>query len=326
MKKKILLILFLIIFIVFFTINKKHNLTNDVGYKVENINQISKVYFADRYNNELTLTKSNEKNQWLVNNKYPVRENTLDMFFETISKMEIKHPVSKNMHNTVVKSLATNGVKVEIYDKKLNNIKTFYVGEETPDYLGTYMLIENNKIAHVVHIPGFNGFLAPRFNINNRSVSSELWRSRKIFFDNIDTISIYHYENKEKSFTLDLKNCTLYKKNLEEIKEIPEKIIFDYHKLLKNLNCEGFTNNLRTKDSIINSTPLYVINVIYSNKNKKKLKLFRKKPKRKKYQDDKGKFLEYDVDRLFAYDEEDLFLIQNYVFNPILNPIFNVKN
>ena len=86
MKKKILLILFLIIFIVFFTINKKHNLTNDVGYKVENINQISKVYFADRYNNELTLTKSNEKNQWLVNNKYPVRENTLDMFFETIRK------------------------------------------------------------------------------------------------------------------------------------------------------------------------------------------------------------------------------------------------
>ena len=59
--------------------------------------------------------------------------------------------------------------------------KTYYVGGESKDMIGSYMLLENSNRAFVVYIPGFNGFLAPRFTIDGTKVSSDLWRDRTIF-------------------------------------------------------------------------------------------------------------------------------------------------
>ena len=85
------------------------------------------------------------------------------------------------MHNSVIKTLASEGVKVELYTQNKKLYKTFYIGGETADFLGTYMIMEGAKKAYVIHIPGFNGFLTPRFNIDGRKISleahqTELWK------------------------------------------------------------------------------------------------------------------------------------------------------
>ena len=64
----------------------------------------------------------------------------------------------------MVKSLASEGIKVELYDRKGEKIKAYYVGGATPDERGTYMIMENAEEPYVAHIPSWEGNLRFRFN------------------------------------------------------------------------------------------------------------------------------------------------------------------
>ncbi len=284
---------------------------------------IEKIYFADRYVNELILKKNAD--DWLVNNKHFVRKSALETLFSTLDKMKVKHPVSESMHNSVIKTLASEGVKVELYTQNKKPYKTFYIGRETADFLGTYMMIEGAKKAYVLHIPGFNGFLTPRFNIDGRKISSDLWRSRKVFDDSkIDSIQLHYHENPSKNFTLDAVNSKiLFGKSQKQ--QIDSSSSANYLKHIQKVKCEGFANDLNKKDSILASPAFHTITIYYNNGTEETLDTFHKKPKRKEYQDTDGKPLKYDVDRLYAFNGKDFLLIQNYAFNPILKPIFTVE-
>tara|TARA_B100000900_G_scaffold392126_1_gene387338 strand:+ start:671 stop:1648 length:978 start_codon:yes stop_codon:yes gene_type:complete len=288
-----------------------------------NTAEIEQVYFADRYGNEVQLNKLNER--WLVNGKHNIRNGALETFFSTLEKMKIKHPVSESMHNSVIKNLASEGVKVELYTQNKQLYKTFYVGGETADFLGTYMMIEGAKKAYVIHIPGFNGFLAPRFNIDGRKISSDLWRSRKIFEDSkIDSIELIYHEYPSRNFTLDAVNYNiLYGNNQKQ--QIDSAFCTNYVKQVQKVNCEGFANDFDKKDSLLASQAFITLTVFYNNGTEETLETYHKKPKRKEYQDPKGNPLKYDVDRLYAFDGKDMLLIQYYTFNPILQPVFAVE-
>ena len=301
--------------------NTLKSVAND--FTIENTTEIEQIYFADRYGNEVVLNKLDQ--QWLVNGNHNIRNGALETFFSTLEKMKIKHPVSESMHNSVIKSLASEGVKVELYTKRKQLYKTFYVGGETADFLGTYMMIEGAKKAYVIHIPGFNGFLAPRFNIDGRKISSDLWRTRKIFEDSkIDSIQLLNYESPIKNFTLDAVNCNiLYGNNQKQ--QIDSSSCANYLKQLQKVNCEGFANDLNKQDSLLASPAFYTLTVYYNNGTEETLDIYHKKPKRKEYQDTEGKPLKHDVDRLYAFDGKDMLLIQYYVFNPIFQPMFAVE-
>lgn len=291
-------------------------------FSTVNMNEIEQIYFADRYGNEVSL--NNIGKDWLVNNKYFARTEALETLFSTLEKMKIKHPVSESMHNSVIKTLASEGVKVELYTNQETLLKTFYIGSETADFLGTYMMMENANKAYVMHIPGFNGFLTPRFNIDGRKIKSELWRDRQIFQNtSIDSIQIQYHETPNRNFSL-TSQCNILYGNKQQ-KTIDSTSCANYFQLFKKLNCEGFSNDLAKKDSLLGSPPFHTLRVYYSNGNIKKLETYHKKPKRKEYQNEDGTPLKYDINRLYAFDGEDLLLIQNYTFNPILKPKFTVE-
>ena len=292
-------------------------------FTTENIEEIEQIYFADRYGNEVQLNKLDK--QWLVDGKHNIRNGALETLLSTLEKMKIKHPVSESMHNSVIKSLASEGVKVELYTQNKQLYKTFYVGGETADFLGTYMMIEGAKKAYVIHIPGFNGFLTPRFNIDGRKISSDLWRSRKIFEESkIDSIQLHYHESPSRNFTLDAVNCNvLYGNNQKQ--QIDSSSCSNYLKQLQKVNCEGFANDLIKLDSLLASPAFYTLTVYYNNGTEETLDIYHKKPKRKEYQDTEGKPLKHDVDRLYAFDGKDMLLIQYYAFNPIFQPVFAVE-
>ena len=323
--KKILTIILLVGAIALLVWQQQKNTLESVAadFSVKNINMLEKIYFADRYGNELILKKNAD--DWLVNNKHFVRKSALETLFSTLEKMKVKHPVSESMHNSVIKTLASEGVKVELYTQNKKPYKTFYIGGETADFLGTYMMIEGAKKAYVLHIPGFNGFLTPRFNIDGRKISSDLWRSRKVFDDSkIDSIKLHYHENPSKNFTLDAVNFKILLGKSQK-QQIDSSSFANYLKHIQKVKCEGFANDLNKKDSILASPPFHTITIYYNNGRKETLDTFHKKPKRKEYQDIDGKPLKYDVDRLYAFNGKDLLLIQNYAFNPILKPIFTVE-
>ena len=323
--KKIITITLLVGAIAVLVWQQQKNTLNSVttDFTTEKIDEIEQIYFADRYGNEVLLNKIDE--QWLVNGKHNIRNGALEILFSTLEKMKIKHPVSESMHNSVIKTLASEGVKVELYTQNKQLHKTFYVGGETADFLGTYMMIEGAKKAYVIHIPGFNGFLTPRFNIDGRKISSELWRSRKIFEESkIDSIQLHYHKSPSRNFTLDAVNCNIsYGNNKRQ--QIDSASCSDYLMQVQKVNCEGFANDINKKDSILSGPAFQTLTVYYNNETEKTIKTYRKKPKRKEYQDTEGNPLKYDVDRMYAFDGKDMLLIQHYAFNPILQPVFAVE-
>lgn len=322
MKKVLGLLILVVIITCIILLQQKNTLEDEMSnFSIENIDDVNQIYFADRLNNEVTLIKKN--NSWMVDEKYPVREEAIELLFSTLEKMKIKYPVSESMHNSVIKELATQGVKLELYGGDNSLMKTIYIGGETADFLGTYMMIEGSKKAYVMHLPGFNGFLSPRFNIDGRKVTNQIWRSRKIFKESmIDSLRIEFHDEPTKNFFLSIKESLIIYGNNQKQK-IDSNSIKNYLKLINNINCEGYVNDLKSRDSILTSKALHTFTIYYSDKTSVKLNTFRKKWRHKTYITETQS--QYDVDRLYGYNGSDFMLIQNYAFNPVFNPSLSVE-
>ena len=323
MKKTIFLIVLVLLgFLLFYSNQGDSTFSKELSnFAIEDTSIIKKVFFADKHGNSLTITKTNN-NKWLVNDKFIARSESVNFMLKTMKDIEVKHPVSNNLHDRIIKNLATSSVKVEIFTNKLNEAtKTYYVGGESKDMIGSYMLLENSSRAFVVYIPGFNGFLAPRFTIDGTKVSSDLWRDRTIFsYDtkDIKTIDVINHENPTKSFKINRKDnfYTLIKnKKKYTLKKNQSQ---EYLHLFKSVKCEGFMNEFSKKDSILESKPYYTIKITDNKNNRDSLIAFHKEAENIEYLEKSGKEIKYDVDRMYAKYNNDLILIQFYIFDKIL--------
>lgn len=322
MKKVLTVILLLTTIILLILQQNKNTIKKELrDFHIENTESISKVFLADRHGNEVLLEKIN--NHWFVEGKYPVREDAIKTMLSTMHKLRVRQPVSESMHNNAIKNLSTKSVKVEIYTDEDNPHKTYYVGTEASDLLGSFMMLENSSKAFITHIPGFNGFLAPRYNIDGTKVSADLWRDRSVLNMNpedIEFISIDYHENKitKENLYLDKVNGNFVLFENGEGSLANQEKVNAYLKLWGKANCEGYMNDYSKKDSIIKSPAFHTIKIWTKNGEKKTINTYHKSPKRQLYQDFEGNSLKYDVDRMFAYDGNDFMLIQFYTFNNLL--------
>ncbi|MFZ4414348.1 MAG: hypothetical protein ACOYOV_14790, partial [Bacteroidales bacterium] len=192
---------------------KSSKTTIKADFAVEDVTVITKIFMSDKNNNSVTIKRLDEK-KWEVNDKYPARIDGMEILLETISKLHVKEPVSKAGRNTIIKWLAAKSVKVEIYQMVyridlFNKIrlfphekctKVYYVGDETQDNQGTFMLLEGSDEPFIVYVPGFRGFLTPRY-----SALEFDWRKRIVFdskIGDIKTVKIEYPSAPESSFEI----------------------------------------------------------------------------------------------------------------------------
>ena len=320
-KSYVVLVVLILVTVLLFINDKNYNVKQELrDFSIEDTSAISKIYFADKFGNEITLNKTIDG--WIVNNKYSIRLDAIKTLLGTIKSIEVKNPVSNSMHNNVIKNLASKSVKIEIFlenEKKPN--KTYYIGSAGPEMIGSFMLLENSSKAFVMYIPGFNGFLAPRYNIDGSSVNLDLWRDRSLIKLNprkISSIEIINHDDSNKSYKIskEEENYTLY--NQKSQQNISKAFSDKYFNLFRKVNCEGFMNDFSKKDSLLNSNPFHTIRIDSEEKGIIEFNTYHKSPKRKEYLDYKGTPLKYDQDRFFAYINDDLLLIQFYTFNQLL--------
>lgn len=158
-------------------ITGSRNATFKQDYHVEDTAAITRIYLADKQDNAVLLTRVDDSH-WVVDNKYEANQPVVDMLLETLHDMRIRQQVNRAAVPTIIKDLSARAVKVEVYQRKpLVNwfggklqlfpkerlAVTYYVGRETQDMMATYMFREGDKVPCVIHIPGFRGFLTPRF-------------------------------------------------------------------------------------------------------------------------------------------------------------------
>ena len=316
MIKKIFLLLLTIIFIcLLFDYNKKTALKNEKEFAIENTEDINKVFLSDRKGNNIILSKTN--NNWIINDKYDVRDDAIKTLLSTIEQIEIQRPVSNTSFNNVIRQLATTGVKVEIYYN--NNVKVYTVGSSTPDHLGTYMLMDDAENPYIVHIPGFNGFLSPRYGIQGYELNINNWRDNSIFkinLEEIQEISLLNYNEQEKSFLIQKEPLRLINNDSISIKYNINKTV-EYFNNFSNIECEKYKG---FEIDISSEKLLFKLNIKHQGKTDL-LEAYSFSKTNKNSNNSKP-----NVERMYAkLNNGEYMLIQNYVFNKVFISIDDLK-
>ncbi len=332
----ITLILAVIAFLFIYTATKSTLSKSYSNFAIQDTSLITKVFLADKSNNKVTLLKT-APGDWLVNNKYNASNDLINIFLKTLINLEVKEPVAKAARNNVIKRLASDATKVEIYQtvyridlwgmklfphEKL--VKTYYVGYATQDNLGTYMLIEDSDEPFIMHIPGFRGFLNSRYSTIEKD-----WRDHTMFnleIPNIKSVKLEFPFSPDSSYLIESagnNRFTLTALNLN--KSIPD---YDTLKLLnflstfRDIKFEFLISDNKLIDSVIATNPFHIITVTDMSGKKTIVKTFHKKANEEDTELD-GTLSFYDKDRLYAWFNEgkDFALIQFYVFDNILRPL-----
>lgn len=321
--------------------NNRYISTNrgeESNFQVWDTASVTKIYLADRKERESLLER--EPQGWVLNGTYRAHPKQVQYLLTTLYKIRIKMPVSKASHDNIVKQLASQSTKVEIYQNvpRINlfnkvklfyhekRTKVFYVGDATMDSSGTFMLKEGADKAYIVYIPSFRGFITTRFTAN-----PDDWRDHTVFHENmadIQSVAIEFNEDPEGSFRIDNMGKHQYKlTRLCDNKDLP----YDTLKVINFMSSFGdlrfealFTNSLPQEriDSITSSPYVHYIILTDKEGNTKEMKTF-KKLVMNGVTDFGGDYGEIDRDRMYALIEggKDFVLIQNYVFDKVLHDV-----
>lgn len=310
-------------------------------YHIEDTSTVTRIFMADKQDNSVLLTKVNDS-LWMVDNRYEANQPLIDMLLETLNTMRIRQQVNRNAVPTIIKDLSARAIKVEVYQRSpLINwfgghlrlftrerlTTTYYVGRETQDMMASYMFRDGDKVPCVIHIPGFRGFLTPRF------VTDPLkWRSHCIVDLNVHQIERVELEipaQPQESFA---------------IVRSPEG--FDMEWPIGHRRAEGFDTarvaqmlasftwlnfdefasivpNSNADSCINGTTPRTILRVTDTAGNIRTLATYIKytNPNDMELIANPEMYETFDINRLYAViDNTDTVLIQYYVFDNILQP------
>jgi hypothetical protein len=155
------------------------------NFAVKDTNAITRIFLVDGYGNQSLLERMN--GTWLLNGEYDVVQQNVDDMLGCIYNLEVKDIVAESARNTINKQMAVGATKVEIYYTdyriRLGNLKLFqhtqkkvyYIGQPTMDNMGNYAIMEGATVPCVVYLPGFRGFVSPKY-----SPLEDSWRSHVI--------------------------------------------------------------------------------------------------------------------------------------------------
>lgn len=308
-------------------------------FAVEDTSSITKIFLSDKFNHSVTLART-EPFVWKVNNKFIAQKDNIDVLLKTIRNVQVREPVSKSAHNTVVKLLAGRAVKIEIYQKvyriHIGKLKLFqhekltkcyYVGDATMDNQGTFMLIEKSTEPFICHLPNLRGFLTTRYSAKETD-----WRDHTLFPlkpQDITQVQIEFPEKPEQSFRITHipATSTFIFSNYQNapVNDFDTIKVVDLFNSLTTAKYEALLNDLvpaEYRDSVIQSRPLYIFTIKDRNNKTYVMKSYHKKPKFDDETNSKGVPLTNDPDRMNAMLEfsNDFILVQYYAMENLLKP------
>jgi len=296
-------------------------------FAVKNKEEISKIILTDTENKKVELTNPN--GVWMVNGKYPAREELVLQLFDAITRVTSLCPVPTAAHDNVIREMMGRHVRAEIFDAKNNLLKSYWVGGPTVDGQNTYMLLEiEGKPAsrpHMTYVPNNKGYLTFRYNTDE-----ENWRTKVLFNykpEEIKSLSVEYPADEKSSFTIT--NVAKDSFTLSPVDEkfriseaYPQKFIQQYLAFYSSIYIEAFDNTYSKRDSLIKTTPYCTITITETDNSVNKVNLFNMPvSKRSKSQfDAKGNDMTTDIDHFYAsiHDEKDFAIVQYYVFGKLL--------
>lgn len=288
-------------------------------FAVEDTASVNKLFLVDKQNNSILLER--QKDNWTVNGDYIARQDFVNLLLKTLHRIKVKEPVANAAHDNIVKSLAVKSVKVEIYqNNKLS--KVMYVGGPTMDSYGTYMILENSSKPFIVEVPGFRGYLSTRF-----STLDIEWKTQNVFnikLKDLKQVTVDNLKNNEESFKVlhSDNNFQLYDYSNTKVEKFDTIAVKKFLIEFRNKNFSKYIEDVPAEwqDSILQSSPMYIITVESNSGKKQTIKAFNKPGWGKV--DFFGDELKSDPDNFFMLlNSNDFVYAQYFSFNPIFKSI-----
>ncbi len=316
---------------IYFLIFKKNDNpfgNSEAGFTIKDTAAVGKIFLSTNDGESITIERKSDG--WQLNGKYKALPSTVRMVMNTLVTQVPVTPVTKSAYENAVKTLATDGVKVEIYDRNGKKTTVFYVGGPSANGTGTNMLLEGAKTPYIVQTPGFSGDLRPRYPTTIKE-----WRDRTVFNipdEEIKSVSVLYETNPINSYVVSRDNNVFTVKGDPQITEHLEPLntarAGRYMKYFTNVNCEGYLNGLEDIDSLIRITKKRAtIDIETLHMGKQHADLYwmpinRRSKNRLMSNEDVPD--DYDADRMFAIinNNKDTIQIQMPSFNKILRKCF----
>jgi len=295
------------------------------NFRFKDTAAISRIFIADKDGKQCDLRET--KTGWVVNGKYNCRSEAVLNLLEVIKLVEVKMPVPKAERESTIKYLAAQAIKIQVYaGDKL--VRQYYVGHETADSEGSYMLLsdpesgKNFKDPYICFIAGFKGYLLPRFIYDEND-----WRDRLVMNyipPEMKQVSVRNLEAAaDSSFTIDLVGPNQFKLKNGTGKELgfdPEKMR-QYLVYLQNVSYEVLLTgkNKRLQDSLLAVKPFQTITVTTKDAKVETYNFYRKQFPGDMIPDHGVKY-DYDPDRMYMSfsNDKEWALVQYFVFGKLM--------
>lgn len=188
------------------------HLLNYNDFAVQDTATITKIFMATPQQEQVLLTRE-EGGIWKVNQNYPASTTNIDLLLSTIKNITILQIVPEKGWNNINKMMTAGAVKVEIYQTapkftlfgikfgvKERQVKVYYMGPPTQDNQSNFAMMQDIDEPYIVYIPGFRGFISPRYS----AIEGD-WRDHTVFktkITKIQEITFKDEENSENSFKI----------------------------------------------------------------------------------------------------------------------------
>ena len=258
-------------------------------FAVKHPENITKIFMADMHGNQVLLSKQGEI--WMVNDSVEALESNVADLLHILGNLTVRQSVPQKAMSNINKVLSTGSVKVEVYENapkfsifgmkffvKERKTKTYYMGPATQDNLANFALLEGMDEPYIIHVPGFRGFITPRF-----SQFPETWVSHNIFntkITRIQSLEVKDYERPAESFMLVKKSARffdLYNKDGELIPQYDTTKVIDMLSEYREKNFESIITDIdaQEKQRILDSNLFKTIILKDVDGNTTELNLYR---------------------------------------------------
>ncbi|MDR1458601.1 MAG: hypothetical protein LBI60_00075 [Bacteroidales bacterium] len=310
---------------------------SEKDFAVKDTAAITKIFLANSYEEHTLLERKD--GQWTVNGKYEIVEDNIQDLLNCIYNITVKDIVAKSTRDNINRRMASGATKTEIYYDdyriKLGKLKLFkythkkiyYIGQPTMDNLGNYAIMEGSSIPCVVYLPGFRGFVSPKYN-----PSEDSWKSHNIVrlkMSKIQEINSFDFIEQANSFRIirsGNRRFDIMTYNNQLLVQYDTLRLLDFLSDFRDLNYESMaiTQTKMERDSIF-SRKFKEIQIKDTDGNQTTITMFYLLEEYlPEFNQDMEIMNEYNRDRFYAVingNQDEIVRCQYFVFDRIVQPI-----
>lgn len=289
-------------------------------FMVEDTASVDKIIISNSFGLSVTVVRG--ENGWMTKEGDCIQQEPLNNILHTLNKVSVQSFLPQAAVENIKNQITVDFKKVEIFQNG-KWVKTWHIGNSTPDHYGTYVLLETAKDGMsnapvVLEMKGLRGTIEPRFVADFRA-----WACTRIYshsMEEIQQIKLKNFEKPEESFEWTRKGSNFELKwngsvqpNYDTLKMV--RYMERFNKL--HFESHNYTMTQEQADSMRKTRPY--IKFALKEKSGKEIGItaYRMKTDGVKL-DFNGDTLRFDENRMWAFLDDGLLVkIQYYVFDPI---------